>query len=322
MTTAADNTFSFLLRSATALVLAPPGQLPPVSVRLRGVVRADATHARVALSSASDPTTGLAVDFDLTPDGRPLDVEAAVDHATQARKLAERPELRIISRGGEELAADALGISGFERWGCNDYVLIDVEPGPTKPGAGAAGAERYYIVLSPRDIVVVRPRDWRDHVGWLVERQRYEEALEVIEHMGNESDAGKSADADGTDELDAVAIGQRYIEHLVSEGDFAKAARLCPKVCAQDAKRWEDWIFIFAQKHELQAIIPFVPTESPTLSHMVYGMILAHFLSHDRQVRSVYCLRGGCMLTWNFRRSYKRSRHGRRASMTSPRSSC
>ena len=34
----------------------------------------------------------------------------------------------------------------------------------------------------------------------------------------------------------------------------------------------------------LQAIIPFVPTENPTLGHLVYEMILAYFLSHDRQV--------------------------------------
>ena len=67
-------------------------------------------------------------------------------------------------------------------------------------------------------------------------------------------------------------------------GDFVKAARLCPKVCGQNSKRWEDWIFVFAQKHQLQAIIPFVPTESPTLGHLVYEMILAHFLTHDRKV--------------------------------------
>ena len=36
------------------------------------------------------------------------------------------------------------------------------------------------------------------------------------------------------------------------EGDWVKAARLCPKVCGQDPKRWEDWIFLFAQKHQLQ----------------------------------------------------------------------
>ncbi|KAH9928463.1 vacuolar protein sorting-associated protein 41, partial [Epithele typhae] len=210
--------------------------------------------------------------------------EAASDRAAQARKLAERPELRIISRGGEELAADALGISGFERCGCNDYVLVDVEPGPVKAGANGAGSsgagadERFYVVLSPQDLVVVRPRDWRDHVAWLVERKQYEEALNVIERMGNEQGTGAEKD-----ELDAVTIGQRYVEHLVGEGDFEKAARLCPKVCGQDTKRWEDWIFVFAQKQHLQAIIPFVPTESPTLDQMVYGMVLAHFVKHDRQ---------------------------------------
>lgn len=249
--------------------------------------------------------------------------EATADRAEQARKLAERPELRIISRGGEELSADALGISGYERWGCNDYVLVDVEASPVKgstlsPGTSLAG-ERYYIVLSPQDLVVVKSRDWRDHVAWLVERKRYEEALDVIERMGSEADAGVRKE--DKDELDAVQIGQRYIEHLVGEGDFVKAARLCPKVCGQDTKRWEDWIFVFAQKHQLQAIIPYVPTETPTLGHLVYEMILAHFLAHDRQVR--------CSDVWHVR-SYslgphrhccKRSSRGRKGSMTSLRSS-
>ncbi|CAL1697418.1 unnamed protein product [Somion occarium] len=179
--------------------------------------------------------------------------ELASSHAEQARKAAERPELRIISRSGEELAADALSITGFERWGCNDYVLVDV---PSNQH------EAFYVVLSPKDVVVVRPRDWRDHVAWLVERKRYEEALEEIERR---QVAGETAAAEG------------------EEGEFVKAARLCPKVCGQDTKRWEDWIFVFVQKHQLQAIIPFVPTESPTLGHLVYEMILAYFLAHDRQ---------------------------------------
>jgi len=34
-------------------------------------------------------------------------------------------------------------------------------------------------------------------------------------------------------------------------GEFAKAARLCPKVCGQNVKRWEDWIFVFAQKGQI-----------------------------------------------------------------------
>lgn len=140
--------------------------------------------------------------------------EAAEDRAEQARKAAERPELRIVSRAGEELAADALGIANYERWGCNDYVLIEVD---------AAVGDRYYIVLSPRDIVVVRPRDWRDHVAWLVERQRYEEALEEIERQAA---MGVTA-GPGQDAVDAVHVGQRYIEHLVSQG---MPSRICERL--------------------------------------------------------------------------------------------
>ncbi|RDX46971.1 vacuolar assembling protein VPS41 [Lentinus brumalis] len=249
---------------------APPEPLP---AKANGSVRSTKSPAL---------TSFLVLAYNLPDTSLLTDNEAATDHAAQARKLAERPELRIISRGGEELSSDALGISGYERWGCNDYVLVDVEAPPHRITPGAAlVSERYYVVLSPQDLVVVKPRDWRDHVAWLVERKRYEEALDVIERMGSEA----SADVRKEDkhELDAVQIGQRYIEHLVAEGEFVKAAHLCPKVCGQDTKRWEDWIFVFAQKHQLQAIIPYVPTETPTLGHLVYEMILAHFLTHDRQ---------------------------------------
>jgi hypothetical protein len=33
-----------------------------------------------------------------------------------------------------------------------------------------------------------------------------------------------------------------------------------------------------------KAIIPYVPTQSPTLGHLVYEMILAYFLAHDPEV--------------------------------------
>ncbi|KZT06554.1 vacuolar protein sorting-associated protein 41 [Laetiporus sulphureus 93-53] len=262
----------------------------PLSTSSAGAAGAAASHAAHAIVGAtSSPTTTTIPSPSLTaflvlaytpPDTLLLTGnEATSDRAEQARKAAERPELRIVSRAGEELAADALGIAGFERWSCNDYVLVDIQEDQVAASPSGASRGRFYMVLSPQDIVVVKPRDWRDHVAWLVERKRYEEALDELEHqaaMGVTTGPVEEA-------IDAVHIGQRYIEHLISEGEFIKAARLCPKVCGQDTKRWEDWIFVFAQKHQLQAIIPFVPTESPTLGHLVYEMILAYFLANDRQ---------------------------------------
>ncbi|KDQ15510.1 hypothetical protein BOTBODRAFT_31824 [Botryobasidium botryosum FD-172 SS1] len=183
--------------------------------------------------------------------------EATSDPAEQRRKAAHRPELRIIANSGEELTSDVLSLQDYHMFGCNDYVL--------------QAAESFYIVLSPRSVVLVKPRDEADHVAWLVERKRYEEALEEVEKL-----------KDTVPGLDAAAIGQQYIEHLVHAGEFDKAAKLCPKVFGQDAQAWENWIFLFAQKDHLHTIIPFVPTQDPQLSRLVYEMILAHYLSHDR----------------------------------------
>lgn len=129
--------------------------------------------------------------------------EATTDRTQQARKAADRPELRIISRSGEELSSDVLGLSGYQTYGCNDYVLAEVPS--ENEFSNSDPATRCYVVLSPKSLVLVRLRDKKDHVTWLVERQRYEEALEVLETMTGE-------------DVDAREIGQRYVEHLVEEG--------------------------------------------------------------------------------------------------------
>lgn len=42
-------------------------------------------------------------------------------------------------------------------------------------------------------------------------------------------------------------------------------------------------IHILGSSDVIQAIIPYVPTENPKLGHLVYEMILAHFLGHNRE---------------------------------------
>lgn len=180
----------------------------PLSQPLCSVPSHHQPSAKVASSPAAPSLTSFLILAYAPPDTSLLTGnELASTRAEQARRAAERPELRIISRAGEELAADALSISGYERWGCNDYVLVDVP---------STSEEPFYVVLSPKDVVIVRPRDWRDHVAWLVERKRYEEALEEIERR---QAAGETSVVDG-EKINAVEIGQKYIEHLVSEGMF------------------------------------------------------------------------------------------------------
>ncbi|KAJ3825366.1 hypothetical protein F5880DRAFT_1638492, partial [Lentinula raphanica] len=240
-----------------------------------------------------------------------LDLDALLtcdtDRTKQAKAPSERPELRIISRGGEELAADALSVSGYQSWGCGDYRLAgpistDAElartlasPSANSPANGttiSTKSNKWYVVLSPRDLILVRPRDELDHVSWLVERERYEEALEALEviehslsgtndHDGNTKNLGFGDKKVAGVNLTSADVGQKLVETLVSEGSFPKAAQFLPKVCGRDPKRWEDWIFVFAEKRHLQSIIPVVPTQHPRLNRVVYEMIMAYFLTHD-----------------------------------------
>lgn len=135
--------------------------------------------------------------------------EMTEDRTRQARKTAERPELRIITHTGEELSADALGVTNYQAWSCNDYVMAEVD-GPNLPGTSG----RCHIVISPKDIVIVRPRDRKDHILWLVDHQRYDEALDEVEKLDEDE---CSAEGDQS-EISPIAIGERYIRHLVAEG--------------------------------------------------------------------------------------------------------
>lgn len=139
----------------------------------------------------------------LTLDYMPPDTfvnEATLDPAEQRRKAANRPELRIISRSGEELSSDALTLKGYHLYGCNDYWLEPV---------AIEGQEPFYIVVSPKDIVIVKLRDAVDHINWLVEQEEYEEALTEVEKLGD----GKG--------VNVAEIGRKYVEHLVEEGRYA-----------------------------------------------------------------------------------------------------
>ncbi len=56
---------------------------------------------------------------------------------------------------------------------------------------------------------MARPRDAADHINWLVEQRRFSEALEAGEKLVAKHGAG----------LDIKAIGLKYIQHLVDEGE-------------------------------------------------------------------------------------------------------
>ena len=82
---------------------------------------------------------------------------------------SQRPELRITSYRNEELCSDALSIRGFKAYQANDYILESLPE------------ENYFYIVSPKDIVVAKPRDLDDHITWLHSRGQFEEAMHAAE---------------------------------------------------------------------------------------------------------------------------------------------
>ncbi|UZJ51584.1 hypothetical protein CBS101457_000904 [Exobasidium rhododendri] len=210
----------------------------------------------------------------------------------QKRKDGLRPELRLVSSDGDELSSDVLSLDSFARFQCNDYLLVPssdaVASGANaiKTSTASSASQRklppvaddatsdYFYVVSPKDIVIARSRDEKDHVDWLLQHKHYHDALQYVEAMGTVRALSMGFDAD--------VIGKRYLAYLLHEKqDFAKASKVAPSILKVDAKAWEDIIFTFIEKKQLSHIIPFVPIEVPRLSGVIYDMILAHFLRFD-----------------------------------------
>ncbi|KAJ2741600.1 Vacuolar protein sorting-associated protein 41 [Coemansia sp. BCRC 34301] len=187
---------------------------------------------------------------------------------------AAPPELRVISRNIEELSSDALPLDGFPLLQPNDYAL-----------AHCAAEPDTWFVLSPKQLVAVRPRGLADHVNWLTERGCYRQALADIEDAY--ADKGPwAAYRDQIKDHEYQQIGQHYARLLMDAGDAAEAAAVClrvlPRSLGQESvAAWEAWIFAFAEANALQLLAPHIPTTGLHLSSTVYEMVLALLLASD-----------------------------------------
>lgn len=76
----------------------------------------------------------------------------------------------------------------------------------------------------------------------------------------------------------------RHFEDLMTRGEFSLAAADCPRLLNGDPMAWERWIYGFARRRRLSAVVPFVPTKDPRLPASVYEVVLEHLLLTDPQL--------------------------------------
>lgn len=170
-----------------------------------------------------------------------------------------RPELRIVAASTErDITRDSIPVRGYKSCSARDYWLASM----------ASHDEQLYYIVSPTDIVVARPRDWDDHVGWLMKHERYREALK-------EAEENKQRLKTNTIEK----VRERYLRHLVRIGNYQKAAELCPRLLCGDSGLWEEWVRYFHDQGRIATIAPFIPWKAPRLPANVYTSVLKNLIA-------------------------------------------
>ena len=90
--------------------------------------------------------------------------------------------------------------------------------------------------MSPKDIVVGKPRDTDDRVDWLLQHEHFAEALAEAE--GNRKALRRHT---------VVAVGRRYLDGLLLEGRYLEAGQLCVRIFGVNKDLWQEEVFKFAR---------------------------------------------------------------------------
>lgn len=128
------------------------------------------------------------------------------------------------------------------------------------------------LIAGPEDLLVARVRGVEDRILWVLQKGAMGAAIELAllnRHLLTHQRFH--------------ALATSYLEVLLAQGAYGRAAAECPRLLGEEASSWERWIYTFAARRRLASLAPFIPLESPRLSRSTYEMVLNHFLDCDRE---------------------------------------
>ena len=182
-----------------------------------------------------------------------------------------------------------------------------VHPNLIKPGAKI-------FIHSPYDCILSTRRDLSDHLSWLLDHQRYQEAWELLdEHPDIVGPQPETSDVPPTPnkgqlshddffddqssmidsqirflnssvEKEKRRISDLWIQELVDEKNWDSAAQVIARV-VNTPDRWEKWICVFAEAKKYDEIVDYVPSEPLRplpIPGKVYEVLLIYYIERDK----------------------------------------
>ncbi|KKK21843.1 hypothetical protein ARAM_002893 [Aspergillus rambellii] len=224
-----------------------------------------------------------------------------------ARLFSSAASIRSTASSGDKASSRAPSTFASRRLPPHEPLSKEVQEVAESTGAKI-------FVHSPYDCVVALRRSLSDHLAWLNDHGRYDEAWRLLdehpEAAGPISEGGDSmsitqggraqslvdlfaddmSSVTATDrgsisaaELEKRRIGELWIEQLCGGGKWQEAAGVCAKAI-NTTPRWEHWAWLFIKKDKFDEISAVLPTDiHPPLSSTIYQAILEHYITEDRQ---------------------------------------
>eukprot|EP01062_Namystynia_karyoxenos_P050390 TRINITY_DN3915_c0_g1_i1.p1 TRINITY_DN3915_c0_g1~~TRINITY_DN3915_c0_g1_i1.p1 ORF type:complete len:1055 (+),score=406.49 TRINITY_DN3915_c0_g1_i1:77-3241(+) len=177
-----------------------------------------------------------------------------------------KPTLRIMRRSTmAQIHTYKLKVAGYADLLPRSYRLV------LNDHARAAGDTLCWI-MSPAEVFVCCQPDDDDHVAWLLQKERFEEAISCV----------RSAHLSRPEHTFA-SVSELHLEHLTQQGRYKEAASLFAEYLGVNVARWEKWIYEYAKMQQLGAVVDYIPTDSRQiqLQKEVYLMVLHYYLVHD-----------------------------------------
>lgn len=190
---------------------------------------------------------------------------AFLTRATESadQKASDSVEFHVLTWSADEIINDSISmdLKGCLPNSISLQFLWRSETPETKPA---------FFIMAPQDLVVARSRDLDDHIQWLVERGKIEQALEAAE-----------ANPQGLNVFSLSEIAHHYFDELFARGEYKIAAANCPRLLKKNVELWEKRIALFAQHRQLQVVAEFIPTSNPRLAPFIYELVLNEFCLED-----------------------------------------
>ncbi|KAF2144432.1 uncharacterized protein K452DRAFT_316429 [Aplosporella prunicola CBS 121167] len=228
---------------------------------------------------------------------------------------AGRSATRMLSSGASVVSFASSGDNGGRHRASISNVSPKKQGAPLSHPVGFSGGLKMFI-HSPYDCVLAVKRDMSDHLSWILDHHKFEEAWELVdkhpeaipanslqfeESPGSPPPRNRQSMveffADDSSQTTVPAekqqnsmvekekrrIGDLWIQQLVAANDWKAAGKVAGKVLGISS-RWEHWVWTFAQAGEFDAITPYIPTKQldPPLPSLVYEVVLGNYIIRDR----------------------------------------